>query len=41
MELPSDTSIPLKGAECVVVGRSNIVGRPVTSFFHRRELMQP
>jgi len=29
MELLKRYHIPLKGAECVVVGRSNIVGRPV------------
>jgi methylenetetrahydrofolate dehydrogenase (NADP+)/methenyltetrahydrofolate cyclohydrolase len=30
MELLKRYSIPLAGAECVVVGRSNIVGRPVS-----------
>lgn len=30
MELLKRYNIPLKGAECVVVGRSNIVGRPVS-----------
>jgi len=30
MELLKRYHIPLKGAECVVVGRSNIVGRPVS-----------
>jgi len=30
MELLNRYSIPLSGAECVVVGRSNIVGRPVS-----------
>lgn len=30
MELLKRYGIPLKGAECVVVGRSNIVGRPVS-----------
>ncbi len=30
MELMKRYHIPLKGAECVVVGRSNIVGRPVS-----------
>lgn len=30
MELLQRYKIPLKGAECVVVGRSNIVGRPVS-----------
>ena len=30
MELFKRYHIPLKGAECVVVGRSNIVGRPVS-----------
>lgn len=30
MELLKRYDIPLKGAECVVVGRSNIVGRPVS-----------
>lgn len=30
MELFKRYNIPLKGAECVVVGRSNIVGRPVS-----------
>lgn len=30
MELLQRYHIPLKGAECVVVGRSNIVGRPVS-----------
>ena len=30
MELLKRYNVPLKGAECVVVGRSNIVGRPVS-----------
>ncbi len=30
MELLTRYEIPLRGAECVVVGRSNIVGRPVS-----------
>ncbi len=30
MELLKRYNIPLKGAECVVVGRSNIVGRPIS-----------
>lgn len=30
MELLKRNNIPLRGAECVVVGRSNIVGRPVS-----------
>lgn len=30
MELLKRYHIPLKGAECIVVGRSNIVGRPVS-----------
>jgi methylenetetrahydrofolate dehydrogenase (NADP+)/methenyltetrahydrofolate cyclohydrolase len=30
MELLKRYNIPLKGAECVVAGRSNIVGRPVS-----------
>ncbi len=30
MELLKRYNIPLRGAECVVVGRSNIVGRPVS-----------
>lgn len=30
MELLKRYAIPLKGADCVVVGRSNIVGRPVS-----------
>ncbi|MRR20831.1 bifunctional 5,10-methylene-tetrahydrofolate dehydrogenase/5,10-methylene-tetrahydrofolate cyclohydrolase [bacterium] len=30
MELLNRYNIPLRGAECVVVGRSNIVGRPVS-----------
>ncbi len=30
MELLKRYNIPLKGADCVVVGRSNIVGRPVS-----------
>jgi len=30
MELLKRYDVPLKGAECVVVGRSNIVGRPVS-----------
>ena len=30
IELLKRYNIPLKGAECVVVGRSNIVGRPVS-----------
>lgn len=30
MELLKRYHVPLKGAECVVVGRSNIVGRPVS-----------
>jgi len=30
MELLKRYNVPLKGAECVVVGRSNIVGRPIS-----------